>query len=174
MLLEITKTFKGEGTREQRLGAIEALLKKDAETILTQCTEHGAFIGNNYLSFLPPFYIARQSAFFLFTETIPLASTTQDLALIDAIAFLIKNKSSRGRWISIENSHLNLFLVPDKLMMASLSLSVSRFTLDFLRVLNSKRIDYQIIEHVLKGEFLEIKTLAEHLTILFGQVRMLN
>jgi len=114
MLLEITKTFKGEGTREQRLGAIEALLEKDAETILTQCAEHGAIIGNNYLSFLSPFYIARRSALFLFIETIPLVSTTQDLALIDAIAFLIKNKSFRGRWISIENSHLNLSLVPDK------------------------------------------------------------
>jgi len=54
MLLEITKTFKGEGTREQRLGAIEALLEKDAETILTQCAEHGAIIGNNYLHFYHP------------------------------------------------------------------------------------------------------------------------
>jgi len=68
VLLEITKTFKGKGSREQRLGAIEALLEKDAEKILTQCAEHGAAIGNNYLSFLPPFYIARRSALFLFIE----------------------------------------------------------------------------------------------------------
>jgi hypothetical protein len=78
---------------------IETLLEKDADQILAQCFAHDAVAGNNYLSFLPMFYSGRRSTLFLFLESVSLVSTTQDHALIDAIAFLLVHKGDHSRWL---------------------------------------------------------------------------
>src|SRR5260370_38347060 len=84
-LREIALAYKAEGTREQRLAAIEMLLAADADDILALCDAHGAVAGNNYLSFLPSFYSGRRGALFLFLENITLASTTHDRSVTEAV-----------------------------------------------------------------------------------------
>jgi hypothetical protein len=100
-LREIALAYKAEGTREQRLAAIEMLLAADADNILALCDAHGAVAGNNYLSFLPSFYSGRRGALFLFLENIPLASTTHDKSVTGAIAFLLAHKATRSDWLPI-------------------------------------------------------------------------
>jgi hypothetical protein len=54
-LRDIALAYKGPGTREDRLTAIEALLAGDADDILAHCEAYEALAGNNYLPFLPKF-----------------------------------------------------------------------------------------------------------------------
>jgi TnpA family transposase len=100
-LRDIALAFKAEGSREQRLAAIETLLATDADNILALCDAHGAVAGNNHLSFLQPFYSGRRAALFLFLESILLVSTTHDRAMTEAIAFLLEHKASRSDWLPI-------------------------------------------------------------------------
>jgi TnpA family transposase len=125
-LREIALAYKAEGTREQRLAAIEMLLAADADNILALCDAHGAVAGNNYLSFLPSFYSGRRGALFLFLENIPLTSTTHDKSVTEAIAFLLAHKATRSDWLPIvreearkdgsseEITRLDLSFVTDK------------------------------------------------------------
>jgi hypothetical protein len=125
-LREIALAHKAEGTREQRLAAVEMLLAADADNILALCDAHGAVAGNNYLSFLPSFYTGRRGALFLFLENLPLTSTTHDKSVTEAIAFLLAHKATRSDWLPIvreearkdgsseEITHLDLSFVTDK------------------------------------------------------------
>ena len=120
-LRDIALAYKMDGSREQRLDAVEALLEKDADDILAQCVAHGAIADNSYLSFLPEFYGGRRSTLFLFLESIPLVSTTtQDQTLINAIEFIQANRSGRSEWLKLSmpaasKDKLNLLsCVPDK------------------------------------------------------------
>jgi hypothetical protein len=107
VLREITLAYKAERPRDERLAMIETLLERDADQILAQCIAHDAVAGNNYLSFLPMFYSGRRSTLFLFLESVSLVSTTQDHALIDAIAFLLVHKGDHSRWLAISHAPLN-------------------------------------------------------------------
>jgi hypothetical protein len=62
--------------------------------------------GNNHLSFLPLFYTGRRSTLFLFLESVSLVSTTQDRALIAAIAFLLAHKGVHSKWLAISHAPL--------------------------------------------------------------------
>jgi TnpA family transposase len=106
VLRDITLAYKAEGSREERLALIETLLEKDADQILAQCIAHEAVAGNNHLSFLPLFYSGRRSTLFLFLESVSLVSTTQDRALLDAIAFLLAHKGLHSKWLAISHAPL--------------------------------------------------------------------
>ena len=88
-LRDIASAYKSDGSREQRMSMIEALLEKNGDEILAQCVAHNAVTENNYLPFLPRYYSDRRRTLFLFLETVPLVSTTQDRVLTDAMAFLL-------------------------------------------------------------------------------------
>jgi TnpA family transposase len=100
-LRDIALAYKTEGSREQRMRAIESLLEKDADQILAECAVHGAMTANHHLSFLPEFYSGRRSTLFLFLESVTLISTTQDQALSEAIAFMRVQRGARGDWLKI-------------------------------------------------------------------------
>jgi TnpA family transposase len=122
-LRDIASAYKSDGSREQRMSMIEALLEKNADEILAQCVAHNAVAENNYLPFLPRYYSDRRRTLFLFLETVPLVSTTQDRVLTDAMAFLLRHKETRDKWLEIShessnkdgpNKMLDLSFVPDK------------------------------------------------------------
>ncbi len=121
-LRDIAIAYKMEGSRDERFGAIESLLEKEADEILEQCTAHSAIAQNSHLSFLPKFYRGLRSTLFLFLESVPLVATTQDRSLSNAIAFVLANRGSRADWLKTSASAagnsepklLDLSFVPDR------------------------------------------------------------
>lgn len=105
-LRDITLAYTQEGTRDERLLAVETLLEKDAEQILADCDAHHAVALNSHLLFLPQFYSGRRSVLFAFMGGVELVSTTQDQALLGAIAFLRTHREARA-------GHLKVALGPD-------------------------------------------------------------
>ena len=110
-LLDITLAYKMEGSRDERMAAIESLLEKEADDILVQCLIHNAVAENSHLCFLPQSYEGRRSTLFLFLERVPLVSTTQDQALSKAVAFMVANRRARADWLT---APLDLSFIPDK------------------------------------------------------------
>jgi TnpA family transposase len=100
-LHSVTLAYRSEGSTEERLNAIGAVLEPDADRILTQCEAHEATSGRNHLPFLPKFYSHQRAVLFRFLERIELVSTSRDTSTMDAIAFLLAHKADRHEWISI-------------------------------------------------------------------------
>jgi hypothetical protein len=100
VLREIALAYKAEGPREERWALIDTLLEKDVDQILAQCLAHEAVAGNNPF-FLPLFYSGRRSTLFLFLESVPLVSTSQDRVLLEAIACLLAHKGIHRKWLPI-------------------------------------------------------------------------
>ncbi len=121
-LHDITRAYKAEGPRDERLAVVETLLEKDADQILEQCAAHGAVAANDHLAFLPAFYAGRRSTLYLFLESVSIVPTTQEHPLSSAIAFLLENKGARGEWLVLERSSSaadgtvlsDLSFIPDK------------------------------------------------------------
>lgn len=95
LLREAVLTCRGEGSGEQRLAAMEALLLPDADTILEHCEAHAALAAHNHLPFLARFYRGRRRMFLRFLETVPLVSTSQDRRIEESITFLLKHRAHR-------------------------------------------------------------------------------
>jgi len=100
-LRDITLAYTQQGTRDQRLTAVETLLEKDAEQILADCNAHHAVAANSHLLFLPQFYSGRRSVLFGFLEGVTLIATTQDQALSEAIIFLRTHREARAEHLKI-------------------------------------------------------------------------
>jgi len=104
-LRDITLAYTQQGTREQRLAAVESLLEPDAPQLLEQCDAHNAVARNSHLLFLPEFYSGRRSVLFAFLQSVDLLSTTQDQALLQAIVFVRDHREARA-------AHLQIALEP--------------------------------------------------------------
>lgn len=81
------------GDREARLGAVEALLLREADDILARCEAHAALAGNNYLPLLTRFYKGQRAAFLRFLEHVKPVSTSQDRAVEEAVTFLLAHRT---------------------------------------------------------------------------------
>jgi len=97
----VTLAYRSEGTAEERLNAIGAVLEPDADRILAQCEAHEATSGRNYLPFLARVYSYQRAVLFRFLERIQLVSTSPDASTIDGIAFVLPHKADRHEWISV-------------------------------------------------------------------------
>lgn len=124
-LRDITMAYTQEGSRDERLAAVEALLAKDANQILADCIAHTAMSGNSHLAFLQEGYTGRRSVLFLFLQNVPLVATTQDALLSEAVAFLVEHRQTRAEKLSLtwlgKGSHpevatrqLDISFVPEK------------------------------------------------------------
>jgi hypothetical protein len=100
-LHSVTLAYRSEGTAEERLSAIGAVLEPEAERILAQCEAHEATSGRNYLPFLARFYSHQRAVLFRFLEHIELVSTSPDTSTTDAVAFLLAHKADRHEWLSV-------------------------------------------------------------------------
>lgn len=92
-LRDITLAYTQEGSRDERLSAVETLLEKDAHQILADCNAHHAVALNSHLLFLPRFYSGRRS--------VTLISTTQDQVLLEAVTFLRNHREARAEHLKI-------------------------------------------------------------------------
>ena len=100
-LRDIALAYTQEGSRDQRLSAVELLLEKDAAKILADCNAHHAVALNSHLLFLPQCYSGRRSVMFAFLGGVTLVCTSQDQALLDAISFLRSHREARGEHLKI-------------------------------------------------------------------------
>src|SRR5215475_8390806 len=97
----VTLAYRTEGTAEERLNAIGAVLEPEADSILAQCEAHEATSGRNHLPFLTRFYSHQRAVLFRFLEHIELVSTSPNTSTIDAVVFLLAHKADRHEWMSV-------------------------------------------------------------------------
>lgn len=87
--------------------AFSEIIGPDPEVLLEKIRIQMSYAGNNYYSFLWPFYKGYRSLLFELLEKIPLISTSQDTSLLEAIRFrssprLVRNgKVSFSEWSKI-------------------------------------------------------------------------
>src|SRR5699024_5890871 len=93
--------FQSEGNSEERIQAIQTALGSEEEQILQDCETHLAFSGDNYYSFLWPFYKSHRATLYKIFRAITFHSTTQDKTLEEAISFLLIQQHSKKEWISV-------------------------------------------------------------------------
>jgi hypothetical protein len=86
-----TAYTQGE-TAEQRLNAIDTLLAGNSEQLIADCDAQLAFADNNYFPFLLKPYKNKHSSLLDCLTLLPLASTTTDLNLERAIAFIKQHR----------------------------------------------------------------------------------
>jgi TnpA family transposase len=114
-LHEVTLAYRTDGTPEQRIAAIGAVLEPEVDHILEQCEAHEATANRNYLPFLGQYYSHQRSALFRFLESVELVSTSADLSTINAIRFVLDHKGSRQEKLALPESDpvLNLSFVAE-------------------------------------------------------------
>jgi hypothetical protein len=98
-LHDMLLAYQSDGDSQERIQAIQAALQNEEKQILQDCESHLAFSGNNYYSFLWPFYKSHRATLYKIFRSITLYSTTQDKTLEKAISFLLTHQHSKKEWI---------------------------------------------------------------------------
>jgi TnpA family transposase len=122
-LRDVTLAYRQEGTAEERLQAIGELLS-DPDAIVSRCEEQAALVSGDHHQFLPRSFRHPRKALLLLLQNLPMASTTQDKSLEQAIAFVTAHKASAAENLSVlldqkkdgavqTASALDLSFVPD-------------------------------------------------------------
>lgn len=127
LLQELLTTMQTEGTAEERLAALSAVIGDQPDRIVQDCQAYTAYAGDNYAPFLWRFYKSHRQALFEWLDRVRLISTSRDTSLTAALDFLRTHRTSRAEWVSTlqfigvnENgaapqpSPLDLSWVPDK------------------------------------------------------------
>jgi hypothetical protein len=96
-LHELLLAYQTEGNPEERIQAMQKVLKEQEAQVLQDCENHLAFSGDNYYLFLWQFYKSHRATLFKILKSIPLRSTTQDKALEEAISFLLTHINIQKR-----------------------------------------------------------------------------
>ena len=102
-LRDIAVAYQQEGTAQQRLQNIGALIGEDPAKLLERCEEYEALASGIYLQLLPRFFRHPRHALLLLLEHIPLSSTSRDQSLEKAIPFILAHQDARSDWISPGN-----------------------------------------------------------------------
>jgi len=77
-----------EGTAEERVAAMDAVIGGRGDALIEECDAHLAHAGSNYYPFLWRIYRGHRAALFGLLDSLALRATSQDTGLEDAIAFL--------------------------------------------------------------------------------------
>ena len=87
-LKDVLEAFAGGGSSKARIAAIESCLAEQPDELITQCTEHLAYAGKNYLPFLLRPYAVQRSILMNCLDIMDLKSTSDDKVMermIDAV-----------------------------------------------------------------------------------------
>ena len=87
LLRETVLAYQIEGSTEERMTAIGALLGSDPDDIVMRCDNHAALAGNNHFPFLMRFYHNRRTVLMQAMANLNLCSTSQDTTVVEAITF---------------------------------------------------------------------------------------
>jgi len=127
LLQELLTAMQAEGTAEERLAALSAVVGEQPERVIQDCQAYTAYAGDNYAPFLWRFYKSHRQALFEWLDQVRLVSTSQDTSLTAALDFLRAHRYSKAERVSAlqgtggdENggapqlSPLDLSWIPDK------------------------------------------------------------
>jgi TnpA family transposase len=101
VLRDVTVAYRGEGTDQERMAAIDEAFDGESTNVLQDCETHLAFVTNTYYPFLRKLYGSYRALLFKFLGAVTLSSSHQDTALEATIAFLQANESRTGDWLPI-------------------------------------------------------------------------
>ncbi len=101
VLHDVTVAYRGEGTDQERMVAIDTVFDGKSAEVLQDCETHLAFVTNTYYPFLRKFYGSHRALLFKFLDTVTLRSSHQDTDLEATIAFLQANEARTGDWLPI-------------------------------------------------------------------------
>jgi TnpA family transposase len=115
ILRNMVTAHQNPGSKEERFDAIDSVLAGESSAILEQCEAHMAYADNNYISFMLPFYRSKRAVLFNGLEILELRSTTQDQAILEALAFVFHHRRSRKSWLTLpKDTSLDLDWIPEK------------------------------------------------------------
>ena len=90
-----------DGEIADRFTAVDCIIGDQAQALISQCDDHLAYAGNNYLPFLPKFYRSHRAVLFRFLTVVPLHPTTQDESLVQAIEFIQTHRGQKRTWLPL-------------------------------------------------------------------------
>lgn len=112
-LHEVILAWNKEGNAEERLDAIGAALVPDSGELLEQCEAHQAQAGKNYYPYMWRFYQSHRSTLIHIWRALRFRSTTEDISLERALAFILANETSRAEWLALPEVWSNLDWIQD-------------------------------------------------------------
>jgi hypothetical protein len=98
---DVALAYQSDGSSDDRLGAIGALIGPAVDDLVRRCDEQIASATRNHLHLLPQFFRHPRTALMLLLEKLPLTSTTQGKRVEDAIRFVLVNKDSRADTVPV-------------------------------------------------------------------------
>jgi len=98
-LRDLVVAHEREGTPDERLAAMGAVIGGRGVALVEECDAHLAHAGNNYYPFLWRHYRGYRSTLFALLAALTLRSTTQETALEEALRFLRENAGRSGHWL---------------------------------------------------------------------------
>ena len=100
-LRQIAIAHSTDGEVADRFTAVDCIIGDQAQELISQCDDHLAYSGNNYLPFLPKFYRSHRAVLFRFLAVVPLHPSTQDESLTPAIQFIQTHRGQRKTWLPL-------------------------------------------------------------------------
>lgn len=123
-LRDILVVHLSEGEQEHRLEAIKQAIGDCPQQMLQECEAHLAYVGNNHVSFLMPFYRVHRATLFRLLSVLSPQSSTQDKSFEKVISFIQAHRMERGEWVTLPsmtdsetsqaNEQLDLDWIPNK------------------------------------------------------------
>lgn len=111
---DILHAYREGETDLERISRISASLRGDPERLVTECDEHMAYSGNNYIPFMVGSYRSQRPLLLNFLDLLNIQSSSHDTSVVEAIRFVLKHRNSRKATLSIEAEKLDLSWLPDK------------------------------------------------------------
>jgi TnpA family transposase len=114
---DVLTAFHQEGSEPERLARIDSLLDGDPEPWIVRCDEHLAYAGNNYFPFMLFPYKSKRPLLFQCLDALALRSSSQDDALLRALTWMRRYRSSHREYLPIaadDLAALTLTWIPDK------------------------------------------------------------
>jgi hypothetical protein len=100
-LRDILVVHLSEGEQEHRLEVIKQAIGDSPQQMLQQCEAHLAYVGNNHVSFLMPFYRVHRATLFRLLSVLSPQSSTQDKSFEKVISFIQAHRMERGEWVTL-------------------------------------------------------------------------
>lgn len=110
---DMLQAYNSDGSNDKKIAAISQSIGSDSERLERDLKTQIAFSGNNYYSFLDPYYKSYRKILFDLLKSVPFISTTQNTNLTSVMEFIKCISDSRSEKITL-NNNFDLNWVPDK------------------------------------------------------------
>jgi len=98
-LRDTVVAYQLDGSTQERLAALDTVLGTRSTSVLTDCEAYLAHTGTNYYPFVWAAYRSHRATLFRILKALRFQSTTQNTALLDALAFALAHERSTGDWL---------------------------------------------------------------------------